>query len=293
MRKFSFIFSITLFMVGAFSCVSRQTAKQLTSQKDSLALVAAAKDSILNDVFASLTAISENLDMIKSRENIVTAQSGELNRETKTKIAEDIQEIDQLLLENRQTIERLKNSAEQLRKANVRIAKLDKLVATLNAQIDQKDREITSLKENLEKRNVEVKQLTSKVATLNSTVAELDIKRAALEIQVDNQARELNTAYYIVGTAKELIAQGVITKSGFLKKTFKVNGNTDINNMTRVDIRTTSGFKINHKRIAIASTHPSDSYTLVKNANGEIEKLEIKDRVRFWESSRVFVVVCK
>ncbi|MBO7213014.1 MAG: hypothetical protein J6U99_00445 [Rikenellaceae bacterium] len=293
MRKFSFIFSITLFMVGAFSCVSRQTAKQLTSQKDSLALVAAAKDSILNDVFASLTAISENLDMIKSRENIVTAQSGELNRETKTKIAEDIQEIDQLLLENRQTIERLKNSAEQLRKANVRIAKLDKLVATLNAQIDQKDREITSLKENLEKRNVEVKQLTSKVATLNSTVAELDIKRAALEIQVDNQARELNTAYYIVGTAKELIAQGVITKSGFLKKTFKVNGNTDINNMTRVDIRTTSGFKINHKRIAIASTHPSDSYTLVKNANGEIEKLEIKDRVRFWESSRLFVVVCK
>lgn len=285
--------SITLFIVGAFSCVSRQTAKQLTSQKDSLALVAAAKDSILNDVFASLTAISENLDMIKSRENIVTAQSGELNRETKTKIAEDIQEIDQLLLENRQTIERLKNSAEQLRKANVRIAKLDKLVATLNAQIDQKDREITSLKENLEKRNVEVKQLTSKVATLNSTVAELDIKRAALEIQVDNQARELNTAYYIVGTAKELIAQGVITKSGFLKKTFKVNGNTDINNMTRVDIRTTSGFKINHKRIAIASTHPSDSYTLVKNANGEIEKLEIKDRVRFWESSRVFVVVCK
>ena len=293
MRKFSFIFSITLFMVGAFSCVSRQTAKQLTSQKDSLALVAAAKDSILNDVFASLTAISENLDMIKSRENIVTAQSGELNRETKTKIAEDIQEIDQLLLENRQTIERLKNSAEQLRKANVRIAKLDKLVATLNAQIDQKDREITSLKENLEKRNVEVKQLTSKVATLNSTVAELDIKRAALEIQVDNQARELNTAYYIVGTAKELIAQGVITKSGFLKKTFKDNGNTDINNMTRVDIRTTSGFKINHKRIAIASTHPSDSYTLVKNANGEIEKLEIKDRVRFWESSRLFVVVCK
>ena len=293
MRKFSFILSITLFMVGAFSCVSRQTAKQLTSQKDSLALVAAAKDSILNDVFASLTAISENLDMIKSRENIVTAQSGELNRETKTKIAEDIQEIDQLLLENRQTIERLKNSAEQLRKANVRIAKLDKLVATLNAQIDQKDREITSLKENLEKRNVEVKQLTSKVATLNSTVAELDIKRAALEIQVDNQARELNTAYYIVGTAKELIAQGVITKSGFLKKTFKVNGNTDINNMTRVDIRTTSGFKINHKRIAIASTHPSDSYTLVKNASGEIEKLEIKDRVRFWESSRVFVVVCK
>ena len=293
MRKFSFILSITLFMVGAFSCVSRQTAKQLTSQKDSLALVAAAKDSILNDVFASLTAISENLDMIKSRENIVTAQSGELNRETKTKIAEDIQEIDQLLLENRQTIERLKNSAEQLRKANVRIAKLEKLVATLNAQIDQKDREITSLKENLEKRNVEVKQLTSKVATLNSTVAELDIKRAALEIQVDNQARELNTAYYIVGTAKELIAQGVITKSGFLKKTFKVNGNTDINNMTRVDIRTTSGFKINHKRIAIASTHPSDSYTLVKNANGEIEKLEIKDRVRFWESSRVFVVVCK
>lgn len=293
MRKFSFILSITLFIVGAFSCVSRQTAKQLTSQKDSLALVAAAKDSILNDVFASLTAISENLDMIKSRENIVTAQSGELNRETKTKIAEDIQEIDQLLLENRQTIERLKNSAEQLRKANVRIAKLDKLVATLNAQIDQKDREITSLKENLEKRNVEVKQLTSKVATLNSTVAELDIKRAALEIQVDNQARELNTAYYIVGTAKELIAQGVITKSGFLKKTFKVNGNTDINNMTRVDIRTTSGFKINHKRIAIASTHPSDSYTLVKNANGEIEKLEIKDRVRFWESSRVFVVVCK
>lgn len=293
MKKISFVLCCGFFLLGTLSCVSRQTAKQLTTQKDSLEQVAAAKDSILNDVFASLAAISENLDSIKSRENIVTASKSELNRETKTKIAEDLQEIDQLLKENRETIERLKNSATQLRRANVRIAQLDKLVATLNAQLDQKDREIASMKADLEKKNVEVRQLTSKVTELNSTVAHLDVRRAALEIQVDSQARELNTAYYIVGDAKELIAQGVITKSGFLRKTFKVSGDNDINNMTKVDIRNTSGFKINHKRIAIASAHPSDSYSLVKNAKGEIEKLEIKDRVRFWGNSRVLVIVCK
>lgn len=293
MKKISFVLCCGFFLLGTFSCVSRKTANQLTTQKDSLAQVAAAKDSILNDVFASLAVISENLDSIKSREDIVTASKGELNREIKTKIAEDIQEIDQLLKENRETIERLKSSATQLRRANVRITQLDKLVATLNAQLDQKDREIASMKADLEKRNIEVRQLTSKVTELSSTVAQLDVKRAALEIQVDSQARELNTAYYIVGNAKELIAQGVITKSGFLRKTFKVSGDNDINNMTKVDIRNTSGFKINHQRIAIASAHPSDSYTLVKNAKGEIEKLEIKDRVRFWENSHVLVIVCK
>ena len=293
MKNISLLLAIGFILSGLVSCVSRQTADRITSQKDSLALVSAQKDSILNDVFASLAIISENLDSIKSRENIVSAQSVELSQETRSKISEDIFAIDQLLIENRTTIKRLENSAKELRQANVRIAQLDRLVASLNSQINQKDKEISSLKSNLEKMNFKVDQLNSKVVLLNRTVENLDQQKNRLEAKINNQTERLNRAYFIAGTAKELLAEGIITKSGFLKKTYKVDGDYNADLLKKIDISSTKGFKINHKKIAIASTHPSDSYELIRNTNGIIEELRILDATKFWSSSKLLVIICK
>ena len=54
------------------SCVSRQVAVEAESRSDSLELVVSAKDSLINAVFADINAISENLALIKSRENLIT-----------------------------------------------------------------------------------------------------------------------------------------------------------------------------------------------------------------------------
>ena len=80
------------------SCVSRQVAVEAESRSDSLELVVSAKDSLINAVFADINAISENLALIKSRENLITvAGESEGGRRPVEEINNDIAAIDRLL----------------------------------------------------------------------------------------------------------------------------------------------------------------------------------------------------
>ena len=130
MKKFAFLL---LFLLPLVSCVNRQGADQVESIKDSLTRVVAAKDSMINEVFASMNAVAENLNAIKVREKIINKNidNGEIRNQTPTQINEDVEAINQLLLQNRETIARLQQSANQLKKANINIANMEKLIAQL------------------------------------------------------------------------------------------------------------------------------------------------------------------
>ena len=128
------------------SCVSRQVAVEAESRSDSLELVVSAKDSLINAVFADINAISENLALIKSRENLITvAGESEGGRRPVEEIDNDIKAIDRLLRENRAKIESLQRSAAQLRKANLRIDGLEKMIADMNRQLAEKKAEVEQL----------------------------------------------------------------------------------------------------------------------------------------------------
>lgn len=107
------------------SCVSRQVVTEAETRSDSLARVVSAKDSLINAVFADINAISENLALIKSRENLITvSDETEGVRRPVEEIRNDIAAIDRLLQENREKIASLQRAASQLRKANLRIESL-------------------------------------------------------------------------------------------------------------------------------------------------------------------------
>ena len=97
------------------SCVSRQVAVEVESRSDSLELVVSAKDSLINAVFADINAISENLALIKSRENLITvAGESEGGRRPVEEIDNDIKAIDRLLRENRADRMRLLSAVDVL-----------------------------------------------------------------------------------------------------------------------------------------------------------------------------------
>lgn len=167
MKKFAFLL---LFLLPLVSCVNRQGADQVESIKDSLTRVVAAKDSMINEVFASMNAVAENLNAIKVREKIINKNidNGEIRNQTPTQINEDVEAINQLLLQNRETIARLQQSANQLKKANINIANMEKLIAQLRQQVETKDQEIVMLKNNLEQMHVQVAELHEQVSGLNT-----------------------------------------------------------------------------------------------------------------------------
>ena len=245
------------------SCVSRQVAVEAESRSDSLELVVSAKDSLINAVFADINAISENLALIKSRENLITvAGESEGGRRPVEEIDNDIKAIDRLLRENRAKIESLQRSAAQLRKANLRIDGLEKMIADMNRQLAEKKAEVEQLRESLVRMGVELQN-------------------------------QLNTVYYIVGAEKELRDAQIINKQGFIGRTLTVGRNSNFDSFTMADSRLLSEVPVGQKKATLVTSHPEGSYELVTDANKVVEKLIITDPVRFWESSKILIISCK
>lgn len=269
------------------SCVSRQVAVEAESRSDSLELVVSAKDSLINAVFADINAISENLALIKSRENLITvAGESEGGRRPVEEIDNDIKAIDRLLRENRAKIESLQRSAAQLRKANLRIDGLEKMIADMNRQLAEKKAEVEQLRESLVRMGDEVKSLTKEVAVRSAEVENLSGEKVELQNQ-------LNTVYYIVGAEKELRDAQIINKQGFIGRTLTVGRNSNFDSFTMADSRLLSEVPVGQKKATLVTSHPEGSYELVTDANKVVEKLIITDPVRFWESSKILIISYK
>lgn len=269
------------------SCVSRQVAVEAESRSDSLELVVSAKDSLINAVFADINAISENLALIKSRENLITvAGESEGGRRPVEEIDNDIKAIDRLLRENRAKIESLQRSAAQLRKANLRIDGLEKMIADMNRQLAEKKAEVEQLRESLVRMGDEVKSLTEEVAVRSAEVENLSGEKVELQ-------NHLNTVYYIVGAEKELRDAQIINKQGFIGRTLTVGRNSNFDSFTMADSRLLSEVPVGQKKATLVTSHPEGSYELVTDANKVVEKLIITDPVRFWESSKILIISCK
>lgn len=276
--------------VLAVSCGNaqrQQVVAESRRQRDSLTTVIGAKDSLINAVFADINAISENLALIKSRENLITvAGESEGGRRPVEEIDNDIKAIDRLLRENRAKIESLQRSAAQLRKANLRIDGLEKMIADMNRQLAEKKAEVEQLRESLVRMGDEVKSLTEEVAVRSAEVENLSGEKVELQNQ-------LNTVYYIVGAEKELRDAQIINKQGFIGRTLTVGRNSNFDSFTMTDSRLLSEVPVGQKKATLVTSHPEGSYELVTDANKVVEKLIITDPVRFWESSKILIISCK
>lgn len=269
------------------SCVSKQVVVEAENQRDSLAVVVSEKDSLLNLVFSDINAISENLALIKSREQLISvAGNAEGVRRPVEEIESDIAAIDRLLQENKAKIASLQHAAAQLRKANLRIEGLEKMIAGLTERLREQGAEVEKLRKELAQRDEQVEVLTEQVAVRSAQIEELHVEKSDLENQ-------LNTVYYIVGTEKELRDAQIIDKQGFIGRTLTVNRSGSLDSFTQADLRLLEEVSVGHKKVTVVTNHPEDAYRLVTDAEKRVVKLVIDDPARFWESSKILIVSYK
>lgn len=269
------------------SCAGKKTVLAVEGQRDSLVQVVSAKDSLINAVFEDINAISENLAQIRSRENLISvAEESEGGRRPAGEIRNDIAAIDRLLQENKSKIASLQRAASQLRKANLRITGLEKMIADLNEQLARKSAEVAQLHENLAQKGVEVQTLTEQVAERGARVDTLSREKTELE-------NRLNTVYYIIGTEKELREAQIIDKQGFIGRTLTAGRNTNLDSFTRADSRLLTEIPVGKKRVTVVTTHPEGSFELETGADKVVERLVITDPARFWDTSKVLIISYK
>ena len=95
---------------------------------------------------------------------------------------------------------------------------------------------------------------------------------------------ESNDCYYVYGTRKELESMSIISNNSINTKSLNKTYFTEIGNDVRKEI------KIYSKNATVLSNHPSSSYELGKDSNGNY-KLNIIDPNSFWSNTKFLVIV--
>jgi chromosome segregation ATPase len=236
------------------------------------------RDQTVDEFMKSFNDIENDLVSIQGKEKTLTENkiqnSAEINGDTKARIEAEIQAINEMMEANKKKISDLK---ARIKKSNLKIKEFEKTIERLSASLAEKDAEIASLNEKLISLNYQVEDLSKKVETLETD-------NQAKDQVITQKTDELNVAYYAVGTKKELIANGVLSKDGSFSGGKKMNVNYDAGYFTKIDVRQKTEIAVGGKKAKLLSSHPTSSYELTG------DKLTIKDAGAFWKASKYCVV---
>ena len=234
------------------------------------------KDAAIQELVSSFNEIQENLNTIKEKEKIISKVTSDGDVKSKEdQIKEDIQSIYDLMAKNK---DRIGSLSKKLKNSKLQIDGLEKMIDNMQATLNLKDSEIEELKTKIEGLNVELSSLTTNYK--------------AVENESNQKTEIINTAFYAIGTSKELKEKNVITKEGGiigLGKTTKLSSDFNKEYFTKINIEKTTSINLGAKKIKMLTNHPSNSYKLI--GEKPIEKLEITNTKEFWSASKYLVII--
>ena len=283
MKKLLLVACVAAFCLTGCNNGKNDSAAQNTAQADSLNGIIAQKDSEINDLMGTLNEIEEGFQQISEAEHRVSlAKDGEgVNK--KQKLKEDIQFIADRMKQNRELIAKLQ---KQLANGTLKGAQLQKTIEGLQKQLEEKDAQLQTLREELDKKDIHIAALDETVNNLNTKTNRLTAESNQKTETINAQDKQIHTAWYVFGTKKELKEQSIIQDGKVM------TGNFNKNYFTKVDIRNLSEIKLYSKSAKLLTTHPSSSYSLVRDANKQYT-LRITNSQLFWSTSRYLVVLVK
>jgi len=288
MKKFFYVLLIPVLLLA--SGCNQKKIDRLQAQNDSLRAVGTDKDSNIAEFVTTFNEIESNLDSIKQVERVIdkSAKAGEVKGSRKEQIKSDITYIYDLLQKNRKLVADL---TLKLNKSSKHAAELQKMIDNLNKSIEEKDAQIAELTTELGKLNIQVKDLKVKVSDLNTNVSNLSTDNAKKQADIDAKTAALNTAYYVIGTNRELKDKKIISgEGGFIGigRTKDIMADLNMNDFIKVDITKVNEIPIMKKKINIITSHPESSYRI--DGDKTVDKLVILDAKAFWSLSKVLVI---
>lgn len=266
---------------GKESSNSVESSDRVDPVRDSLEQALADQDSVI----ALMTELSDAMQQIKAMEGIAgNLSSGELTNQ-RQQLRNDMAAIQQSMLNNRQRLAALE---ERLSKSNSNNAKLKRAITSLKNQIEAQELTISGLRDELAAANIYIEELTQAKDSLAGTVAETEqAHEEALRANTE-LTNELNRGYYVIGSKKELKDHNII-ETGFMKKAKVSPADYELNYFTAIDKREFKTLQLHSKKAEVMSGQPSDSYTIVSDANG-MKNLNITNPERFWATSNYLVI---
>ena len=252
-------------------------------QRDSLNQIIAQKENELSDMMATLSDIEEGFrEITEAQSRVALAKQGE-GTSSAQRIRENMQFIRNTMKQNKELINKLK---QQVREGSFKSEQLKKIVEGLTQQMEEKDRQLTALREELDRKDIHIAELDEQVADLNTNVNNLTEETTQKTQTINTQDKQLNTAWFVFGTKKELKEQKILDDGEVLRSSFNKEY------FTKIDIRIDKEIKLYSKSAQMLTDHPSSSYTLQRDANKQYI-LRITDPQLFWSTSKYLVILVK
>lgn len=241
-----------------------------------------------NDLIETLSQIQDGFDQINEAEGRVSVENKQGERANKQAIIENMEFIQRTMKLNRELISNLQQQLRNANQSDKRTkAKLEEMVNNYNKQLEDKQKQIDELRAQLAERDIKIAEQGEQINALNTSVNDLSQKNEEKARTVAAQDKELNTAYYVFGTKKELREQRIL-KSGDVLKSNDFNKDY----FTRIDLRVTKQIRLYSKSAKLMTNHPAGSYTLEKDAQNQYV-LRINNPQEFWSVSKYLVIIVK
>lgn len=258
--------------------------EQLKAENDSLLTELSRRNAELDEMMGTFNEISDGFRQINEAEGRVDLQRGSIaeGRESaKEQIAHDIEFIRKQMEENRELIAKLQ---AQLRNSKNNSAQLKKAVEALTQELEAKTLRIEELQSELAAKNIHIMELDAAVIGLKAEREVLASENESKARALSDQDKQLNAAWFVFGTKKELKEKNILKRGEVLKEE-----NADMTYFTQIDIRTTKEIRLYSKGAELLTEHPKGSYTLEKDSKGELT-LKISNPTEFWKISRYLVI---
>jgi CHAT domain-containing protein len=292
--------AIIFMLAGAITGCNRSRADLVKALADARA-AEAQKDSLLTEVLETTQFVSDlNGQLARAKVAIIGNEEGDRGVPGSR---QDRQEREATLNHISQVIDRLNESEAKLTETENRAKKAQTKNVRLLAQIATYKQTIEDLKTAAEQQRIEQEAIIAdqrlQIASLAGRVDTLSQEKGWLIDTVAHLTAYKNRVYYSVGTKKELLERGVVTREG---SKFLIFGGTrleparrpNLEAFTMIDKTQTLSIPLprSDKKYKIVSRQSPEFLSGDVTAKGQVKGvLEIVAPEEFWSASKYLILV--
>jgi hypothetical protein len=268
-----------------------ETEKREAKHHTELMSALDSRDSVEAVMKVSLDEIDRRLELIKKQQGYIAYNNKRDVKNKKEEILNNIAMMDELIKQNREEMDKLRDELKAAGSKNKeirkRIAKYEAMNKSMGLEMEDLRKELIAERE----RNLE---LTANNEKLNIELSNQNVVYDNLKTQYTKAESDAYTAYIAKGTRKELKRENVLEKKKLLEVAAadRLNSNAPTENFEKVDTRTTLEIPVSAKDAKIVTSHSKDSYKWIEDEEG-MKRLCITDPQEFWQKSKYLVIETK
>lgn len=276
-----------LLVIGCDHSKEEQLQKQLSvaqSSQLSLQQSIADRDKYFEDIVQAVNDVYTDIEKARVKEGKLVKSTG--GGEGPIELTNDVSR--QKLLQN------ISDIGTVLKSNWKRIAGLEARMKSFKGEVAGLNKMVENLKESLKEREASIAELESRVRGLEDTVTEKTKVIAERDGVIDTQQKTMNTAYFVVGTRKELKDKGIITDEGgflwgLLGSTTVMASGVDPTVFTPIDKTTEQSISV-HGDIREILPHRNEQYFATSQPVADNTMLNIVQPNRFWQDRYLVIV---